>query len=529
MYSVLLVDDEKLELDTLQYYFRADPLNIHIAGTAKNGRDALIKIAQLNPDIILTDVRMPIMDGLELAKQVREQYPQIKLVFLSGFDEFAYIKAALMLEAVGYLLKPVDPLELQFVMNKVIAKFEAEQINATSHIAHQENLLKMLLIESQEENRSKLIQQMEQILPGFNESKWGFAMVSIDDYRLKLNENHYNELEQHGSSLFRELKNFIPNGHVLPMKDGYYGILFPTSTLVDSQLGEHSALEKLEMSLNTLHQQLGICLNFPVTLGFSKRFLEAGKLHRLFNEVNVAIDSRFYNGPGQLIAYFKEDNVEADTSISLDCQAVFENLLLLHIEKVEIQLQTFLEHANAIKMKKEHLIQLLTGLIDTIWVQLHKHQPDILTEIDNKNVVWRLLHQLDTISSLQVHLNRLFREIDHYLRIKLLTDKNARLVTQVISILEVQYGEAWTVEDLAKKVFLSPGYLSGLFKERTGHTLIEYMTNIRMEKATELLRDPSLKVHEIARQVGYESTSYFCSIFQKKISVSPNDFRKRRL
>jgi two-component system response regulator YesN len=530
MYSVLLVDDEKLELDTLQYYFRTESINIHIAGTAKNGQDALIKIEQLKPDIILTDVRMPIMDGLELAKQVRERYPQIKLVFLSGFDEFAYIKAALMLEAVGYLLKPVDPIELQTVMNKVIAKFEAEQINATSAIALQENLLKKLLIESQEENQSKLIQQMNQIQPGFNESKWGFGLVSIDDYRLQLNETHDNESEQKSFALLRELKDLIGVGHVFLMKEGYYGILLPASALVNvSQLDEHYVLEKLEMSFNTIHEKLGIALNFPVTLGFSNRLSEAAKLHLLFHEANLAIESRFYKGSGHLITYFKEDKVETDTAISLDNQAVFENLLLLHIDKVEMRLHSFLEHATTIKMKKEHLIQLLTGLIDTIWVQLHKHQPDILAEIGSKNEAWRLLHQLDTISSFQMHLSRLFREIDHYLRIKLLTDKNARLVSQVISILEVQYGEAWTVEDLAKKVFLSPSYLSGLFKERTGQTLIEYTTKIRMEKAAELLHDPSLKVHEIARQVGYESTSYFCSIFQKHNSVSPNDFRKRRL
>jgi two-component system response regulator YesN len=415
-------------------------------------------------------------------------------------------------------------------MNKVIVKFETEQINATSSIALQENLLKKLLVETQEDKQSKLIQQMKQIQPGFNESKWGFGLVSIDDYRMQLNETHDNESEQKNSALFRELKVLIGNGYVIPMKDGYYGILLPTSAFVDdSQLGEHYVLEKLGMSFNVIHQKLGIALNFPVTLGFSNRLSEADKLQLLFHDANLAIESRFYKGSGQLITYLESDSVETETAASLDRQAIFENLLLLHIEKVELQLHTFFEHARTIKLKKEHLIQLLTGLVDTIWVQLHKHQPDILAEICSKNEAWRLLHQIDTISSFQMHLSRLFREIDHYLRIKLLTNKNARLVSHVISILEVQYKEAWTVEDLAKKVFLSPSYLSGLFKERTGRTLIEYMTSIRMEKAAELLHDPSLKVHEIARQVGYESTSYFCSIFQKHNSVSPNDFRKRRL
>ncbi|MCL6459933.1 MAG: response regulator, partial [Gorillibacterium sp.] len=103
MYSIFLVDDEQLELEMMQDYIRWEEMDIFVVGTAVNGKDALEKIKVIQPDIILTDVQMPIMNGIDLAKQVSEQYDWMQIVFLTGHDEFDYVKSALNVGAVGYL------------------------------------------------------------------------------------------------------------------------------------------------------------------------------------------------------------------------------------------------------------------------------------------------------------------------------------------------------------------------------------------------------------------------------------------
>ncbi|MBW7460413.1 response regulator, partial [Paenibacillus sepulcri] len=142
MYKILLVDDEKMELQALTDCVPWSDMDIRVVGTAKNGREALELTQQLLPDIILTDVRMPIMDGLEFARRAKGLHKQISIVFLSGHDEFQYIKSALAVEATGYLLKPVDLDELAQLMEKVKLKCQEARLAARSESLAKEKLLR---------------------------------------------------------------------------------------------------------------------------------------------------------------------------------------------------------------------------------------------------------------------------------------------------------------------------------------------------------------------------------------------------
>ncbi|MBW7453546.1 response regulator, partial [Paenibacillus sepulcri] len=118
MLTIFLVDDETIELDLMENHIDWASMGIQVVGTARNGRKAWEQIQRLQPDIVLTDVRMPVMDGLRLAALIQEKLGWIQLVFLSGHDEFTYVKSAIESGAVGYLLKPIDRKELFAVMDR---------------------------------------------------------------------------------------------------------------------------------------------------------------------------------------------------------------------------------------------------------------------------------------------------------------------------------------------------------------------------------------------------------------------------
>jgi len=146
-YKVLLVDDEKLQLETLRDYIDWEEMNLQVIGTCKNGREALKNTLELRPDIVLTDVKMPIMDGLEFARQLKSYNTKTKVVFLSGYDEFRFVKSALNTDASGYLLKPIDVDELKDVVSKLIIKIEEEKVTSDSITAFEEQYLKNLMFE----------------------------------------------------------------------------------------------------------------------------------------------------------------------------------------------------------------------------------------------------------------------------------------------------------------------------------------------------------------------------------------------
>lgn len=150
MHTILLVDDERLELDTLQNFVPWSEMGFEIVGTAKNGKEALAKIGELLPDIVITDVKMPIMDGIEFATIARGLLPHLKIVFLSGHDDFLYVKSALHVEAMGYLLKPLDMGELRSLMEKVKLRCAEEQQVKLSSRALAIQYIKDLLNEKDE-------------------------------------------------------------------------------------------------------------------------------------------------------------------------------------------------------------------------------------------------------------------------------------------------------------------------------------------------------------------------------------------
>ena len=126
MYNVLLVDDEYLELELLEKHVPWGELGFKVIDTAKNGREALDVFERLSPDILITDVKMPFVDGIALANKVYQSYPETRIIFLSGYNQFDYLKAAFHVEAVDYLLKPVDLEELQALMSVVKNKCDQE-------------------------------------------------------------------------------------------------------------------------------------------------------------------------------------------------------------------------------------------------------------------------------------------------------------------------------------------------------------------------------------------------------------------
>ncbi|WP_042166990.1 response regulator [Paenibacillus gorillae] len=159
MYTVLLVDDEAIELEMMEQYVPWEQAGIRVVGTARNGKEALGKLTELKPDIVVTDVRMPIMDGLEFGRRAKQIDKSVKIIYLSGHNEFQYIKSALNIEAAGYLLKPIDMEELLVLLEKVKKKCEEEQLASAGGGWQLEKLLLRIVREPAEERRLEWIRQ----------------------------------------------------------------------------------------------------------------------------------------------------------------------------------------------------------------------------------------------------------------------------------------------------------------------------------------------------------------------------------
>jgi two-component system response regulator YesN len=214
MYRILLVDDEKLELEMLCNYVDWNSMNIEVVDTAKNGKEALEKVKKLNPDIILTDVKMPIMDGIEFARKLREMNFFNELIFLSGYDDFQYAKSALSVGAAGYLLKPVDVHELEDLMINVKRNYEEKKLRLLSLNTLREKYLKDLLLKkdsNQKEIIYKNIVNLDKDDMYFYDDLYFLTLISIDNYTLLGHQKKGESLEKLKNDVFTFVYDYLKN------------------------------------------------------------------------------------------------------------------------------------------------------------------------------------------------------------------------------------------------------------------------------------------------------------------------------
>lgn len=519
MYTILIVDDERLELEAFSEDVPWASMGIRVIGTAKNGREALELTQRLSPDIILTDVRMPIMDGLEFAKRAKQHDKKVKIVFLSGHDEFQYIKTALAVEASGYLLKPIDMEELTQLMEKVKAKCEEAKMTAQSEEMAKDKLLRRLLTEDSPEHRSQLAERLHQLertgLPLFSDYKAAFLSVSngmdAGETSGPVSEPIQSSVRE---SLYRCLRALGFTGRCIEWESGSFAALYRT----DPGGGDEAMWERLQHMLAE---------DFPIrlTVGLSRTGNRLEDGHALFREARQACEHVFYEGIGSLLEAGSlpepvTGEIDAEETKLLLCRLIGH----LQAEESEAEVARFFGELRKRRMHwhlvRAAAVRLASGVLQHYGAAMKELAMPVM------NSEWTIMNDCATMAEIEAHV----RDVCHRLVMALSEkdkDRHQQVVRRIRAIIDASFHKPLTVEDIAREVYLSPNYIRSLFKEKTGQTILEVITRKRMEHASALLADKSLKIHEVAVRVGYENVSYFCSIFQKTTGLTPNGYRKQ--
>lgn len=518
MYTIILVDDERRTLDTLANYIDWKQLSCRVIATANNGQDAMKKIEALQPDILITDVKMPVMDGIELCKQVHARFPKIQIVFLSGYNEFEYAHAALQHGACGYLLKPVDHTELAKTMKMVQQRCE-----------EQKNRLHSTLLTSGEYLR-ELLQIGGNLLSGLADEvtaiynhhlhlsadnrTFSFLSISIDEYTLLAEHPLDFDVPSGDFSTVERLEFFIAGlpsntpGVLTKLRDGQWIFVTKESDMTAfTNWRDQSANAGRWISL--------LLTSSPQTiLSFSSQW---PRMLQIRNQL-VAI-----YGTGLTNDNWENTEVERRGTPLPATERLIAAVQQNRRDLIEEWLHDFYDGGLPAGNVKQAFVQtnaVFDSLLSAIAANNH-HLKEII-ERDSK-----FFGRLSLMESMQ-SMKTLMRQILGIMMDELEAspaDRHIEIVNEVCGIIQKKYGEVISVEVLAELIFLSPNYLRTIFKDITGKTLLEYITQVRMEHACAMLQETNVRVHEIAKRVGYESPSYFGSVFFKRTGLTPNQYR----
>lgn len=536
--KVFLVEDEMVIRRGIKNSIDWEKEGYIFCGEASDGELAYPMIIKEKPDILITDIRMPFMDGLELCKLVKKELPNIKILILSGYDEFDYAKEAIRLGVTEYLLKPISSGKLLEALNGVSESIRREK--------EDKDLVRKYMEEMRENTEHEKQKFFEQMIAG--NLSMADALETGKKYEMNLSAGMYNlllfrftlgEENRKSGELLGEAEYAIEKlterlEYVFEFQRGVEGWAFLLMADNEEQMSER--VKELSKDLEEIMKNYSTIAYFG---GIGQPVARLRELEESFREAERALAARFTMELNRIISV--EDIRMAQNVDTLDD---IEITSFGEIEKTSTMLEKFLNNGAEDEidefvdvyineLPEENLKSVLMRqyiIMDAYIVMMSFCEKIEGIEGEMQAQSEELKNSMKTIQTLE--------EIKNYIRMLLkkiigVRDTiSGRRYSDIIEIAKDQIRKTYMSDEIslntiAAEVGMSPSYFSSIFSKEMGKTFVEYLTEIRMDRAKELLMCSSMKTSEIGYEVGYKDPHYFSYIFKKTQNCTPKEFRAR--
>ncbi|PZD95449.1 DNA-binding response regulator [Paenibacillus sambharensis] len=540
MYRVLLADDEADVREGLIQEIDWQGCGFEVIGVAENGREAMELAERLSPEVLVTDISMPFIDGLTLAEWMREKYPLTKIVLLTGYDEFDYARQAVRIGVDEYLLKPFSAENLTDLLAAIRKKIEREiaerddvrqlrehyrtslpMLRATFLASLMTRKLSMEKVEEKSQNydlalsgRCYEVAVVSLQTSGEHEGAGEHSLRSSQDLDLKL----YAVL-----NIAEEIWKQQGLGNAFIYQE--YVVLLSIDT------GEEDWQRHTQQALDNVLRSVDHYLRLKVTIGVGSAVSDIADVKDSFEDALLALDYRLVAGSGRLIYI---GDVEHRRSGQLRFDELKEQALVRSLKVgTEEELEAVLDilfgeiggEAHSYNDVQVYLLEILTAVLKTA-------KDADLTMDELLGGSFQLYGELFRLSGL-AEARRWFHKLCGRIMEQISSRRQHSyrdIVEQAISYTKENYHDPdISIQRVCSHLHISTGYFSGIFKKEVKLTFGQYLMQTRMEAAKELLRGSALKAFEIAERVGFADPNYFSFCFKKQVGISPKEYRSRSL
>ncbi|MFD2368548.1 response regulator [Brevibacillus sp. GCM10020057] len=527
MYKLILVDDEEDVREGVSQEIDWHAYGFEVLAKAENGKEALDLVERLRPDVVVTDIRMPFMDGLQLAEAVRSQFPATRIIILTGFDEFEYAQKAVKLYIDEYVLKPFSAVELIDALVKVKKRMDEEAAHRENNQLLRERYRNSLPVLREVFLSSLLTRQLTREAIWAKAAEYGVALEG-SEFLVAVISLDLKKKEQAEILLFA-VKNIAEEQLQL---GAYAGLVFLHNDLVvlllRKEAGEQARLEHIMQGLaEEIRRTVEKYLSVTVTVGVGTVVPDVTQLSYSYEDAGLALDYRGILGNNRLIFI---DDVESQPRASVRFDERKEHDLVrcikmgtvteLH-EVVDELFADVIEGKVSIHDYRIYLLEIMTTILKTA----QRAELDMDRLIGGQT---HLLAEITTFTSVQEAKSRII-DICRKIMNSIASGRNStykRLVDQALAYTHQHYQSPdISIHKVCAELHISPGYFSSIFKRETKMTFVTYLLQLRMEKAKELLLTTDLKTFEIAERVGYSDANYFSFCFRKHVGLSAKEYR----
>ena len=510
MYKVMIVDDEDYVRSGIIRHFPWAEYDAEIVGEARDGEEALKTLLTSPVDILITDVKMPRINGIELANTLAEQNKETKIIFISGYDDFDFLRSALKMGAMDYILKPIMLDSLEQTIRQVIGRLECERQEKVKSEKNRFKLdwgipylrrqvLKSLALEKMTEDIAFNLQDLD-IEPY---GRHGIGLLTYPLIEREKNRTALSSIYALADALLRERFR----GCVFEADPGVLVALILLEE--DDQQKQLTTIEQyLFNAAKTMTDYLGIQFLAGPT-GVIGTFDDLAETYdRLRTKALIKEIQK------------TENNIEVGND---EGKKMLEAILQGKSQKAYALLHDAIEAANAQKDERAERVMLFSLLLLPADIMQELSAIQVLRMGSVLAVCQRFMactSTADCRKCIEAYYTELIEKITG-----MRTIQSSAIAQRIKEIISRRYQENIQISDIAKDVYLTPTYISRLFKQKTGKTIGEYLTAVRIKRAKELLENSTMKLYEISYAVGYTSSSYFARIFKQSTGFSPMEYR----
>jgi two-component system response regulator YesN len=536
MYKIILIDDEDEVREGIKRKTDWMACGFELVGDFDNGRDALDAVDSLNPDVVITDICMPFMDGLELTEYITERQRDVKVVIVTGYEDFDYAKQAIRLKVHDYLLKPINSEEFTgFLRNMKLELDEnrrqkediyrlKHQLNQSLPLLRERFLERMISSRLSQDEIHRRFQYFQLALTG---THYVALVADIDDFT-RDNQKRAEETDA-------ELLRFAAFNIVQEIfEQDHQGIVFRTrDDKIAVILSGGSDMVNTHSQMLAEHARYSVekYLRLTVTFGIGTPWSSLETISKSFQKALSALDYRFLLGHNQVISI---DDLEYGRAVDHVQYHEWEQALLSAMKsgktnQVAIVLQDWMDDlkSSGCSVNQCHgwfqrLLVSLTNLVQEIGFD-SADSVEVLGENPFSHIA-----TMKTMEEVRQWLTATCHRMILFFSEKRTHVTHSQMLQALAYIREHYNDEHCSLQQVCSHIYMSISYFSAMFKQHTGLTFVEYLTRFRLEKAKELLTVTQFKTYDIAARVGYNDPQYFSVIFKRNLGMTPKEYRSMR-
>ena len=529
-YKIILVDDEEEVLESIHRNLDWEAYGFEVVETFCNGWDVLEFLESQEPDIVITDIRMPFMDGIELSKYISERYPQVKVMILSGYGDFNYAKEAMSYQVMDYILKPINAEEFGEVLQRVFDTLEQER-NECKNI----DLLKKQYLESMPVIRENLLNMLiegnahgeyaeEEIrrcnIPIWNADYWAVALIRREKTEGQTERVDEQYISVYIRQLIEEYFNSQFNCAVFYSKMGVCVIF---------GMRKKEEITKILRCFYNMVKGSQKVMGLGLAIGVGKVKETLSDVGSSFEEAGEALLYHKMKKDGQVI-YMGDIDISKQDIALVDGESrerLFSAIKFGGAEEIRLALREMHIQLEKQNMNRNVCHAWMGSIRNAMSLFIRRYAPAMSEIFDGAFDFMKELDKYEDMDSFFAWLESRCFYLGEYIS-KERNSKNQNIIDAARECVQRSFGNPeMSLEMTARQIGLTPVYFSNLFKKETGETFGEYLTRQRMEEAIRLLDQTEEKICAIAEKTGYMDAGYFSHVFKKKYGLSPIQYRRQ--